>query len=232
MQSSIHHKVIGWGLILFGFLGAGLTAKEKNPVSTTNTKLEEYLKAARTEKTQAALSSGSLWNDAASYMVSDPRARMAGDVVTILVSESTNAVETATASGQRAADQTNQISGYFGAQVKELPNMVGAVGTSNFSGQGNTTRQSTLTTTISAMVKEVLPNGNMLIEASRNIRINNENQTLTLAGVIRPLDVQSNNTVPSAAVTYLDIRLQGKGPVSDHIKPGWLYRLLLGLLPF
>jgi len=180
----------------------------------------------------ATVSPGSLWNDAAAYAVSDPKARMKGDVVTIVVSESTNAVETATASGQRASDQSNQISSMFGAKVKELPNLVGATGTSNFSGQGNTTRQSTLTTTISAMVKEVLPNGNMLIEASRNIRINNENQTLSMAGVIRPFDVQANNTVPSAAIAYLDVRLQGKGLVSDHIKPGWLYRLLRGLLPF
>jgi len=215
-----------------GFCSSTLLAKEKIPAPSTTSRLEEYLKAARAGNPQASLSPGSIWNDAAAYSVSDPKARMKGDVVTIVVSENTNAVETATATGQRAADQSNQITNFFGAKVKELPTMLEAKGTSNFSGQGNTTRQSTLTTNISAMVKEVLPNGNMLIEASRDIRINNENQVLTLSGVIRPYDVQPNNTVPSAAIAYLDVKLQGKGLVSDHLKPGWLYKLLRRLLPF
>ncbi len=219
-------------ILLLGLSGAGLQAAEKKPKSGMATPLEEYLKAARTENSQGSQSPGSIWNDAATYSVSDPKARMKGDVVTIVVSESTNAADTATTTGQRASDQSVQIPSFFGAKVKELPSLMEATGASNFSGQGNTTRQSTLTTTLSAVVREVLPNGNMVVETTRNIRINNENQTVTLTGVIRPLDVQANNTVPSAAVAFLDVRLQGKGIVSSHQKPGWLYRLLLGLLPF
>lgn len=213
-------------------IGLSAKGKEKNASTNTTARLEEYLKVARLEGSQVTAGPGSLWNERAAYVLSDPRARFAGDVVTIVVNESTNAVATAATTGQRSSDQGVQIPSFFGAKVKELPTLLDAKGSSNFSGQGNTTRQTTLTTNISAVVKEVLPNGNMVVEASRDIRINNENQTLTMAGVIRPSDISQINTIASASIAYLDVKLQGKGVVTDHMKPGWLYRLLRGILPF
>jgi flagellar L-ring protein precursor FlgH len=81
-------------------------------------------------------------------------------------------------------------------------------------------------------VREVLPNGNLVIEGYRDVRIHNENQSLSLSGIVRPRDVSPNNEVASGAVAFMEVKLQGKGLVTDNLKPGWLFRLLRGISPF
>jgi flagellar L-ring protein precursor FlgH len=73
----------------------------------------------------------------------------------------------------------------------------------------------------------------MLVEATKDVEINSERQTITVRGIVRPADVASDNTVRSDRLGQLEVRVNGKGVVGDAIKrPFILYRLLLGLLPF
>ena len=90
-----------------------------------------------------------------------------------------------------------------------------------------------LTTTLTARVTHVLPNGYLVIEGSKSIQVNSEHQAVTVRGVIRPADVSPGNQVRSDRIAQMEIRLNGKGVVNDSIRrPFFLYRLLLGLLPF
>lgn len=122
----------------------------------------------------------------------------------------------------------------FGAEerIKELPSLVAGKSDSSFQGQGSTSRATTLTTSLTARVIDVLPNGYLVIEGMREIHVNNENQSVYLTGVVRPADVGPNNVVLSSSVAQMQVRVQGKGVVSQPIKPNWLYRLLNGIMPF
>jgi len=90
-----------------------------------------------------------------------------------------------------------------------------------------------LSTTLTARVTHVLPNGGLVLEAAKDIQINSEHQTITVRGVVRPADIDSTNSVRSDRLAQLEVRVNGKGVVGDAIRrPFILYRLLLGLLPF
>jgi flagellar L-ring protein FlgH len=154
-------------------------------------------------------------------------------MLTILVMETTQAVATADASNSRSTQVTAGFENLFGAEnaIKELPNMVSGKGSSSFEGKGSTSRQTTLQTKLTARVTDVLPNGYLVVEGRREIRVNNENQTVYLTGVVRPEDITPNNTILSSSVAQMSVRVQGKGVVSQPLKPGWLYRILMGILP-
>jgi flagellar L-ring protein precursor FlgH len=78
----------------------------------------------------------------------------------------------------------------------------------------------------------VLPNGYLVVRGVRDVRLNDENQTVYVSGIVRPEDISSNNVVSSAAVAELEVRVEGRGIVSQPLKPGWLYKILSGLIPF
>ena len=79
----------------------------------------------------------------------------------------------------------------------------------------------------------MLPNGCLVVEATKNVEINGERQTITVRGVVRPADIDPTNSIQSNRLGELDVRVNGKGVVGDAIRrPFILYRLLLGLLPF
>ena len=91
----------------------------------------------------------------------------------------------------------------------------------------------TLSTTVSARVVDVTANGTLVVEGTKNIGVNSEKQTITVKGFIRPEDVSQLNTIFSTQVADLQVKVNGKGVVGDAIRrPNFLYRLLLGLLPF
>ena len=213
--------------------GAGCFTKQvRTPVASE--KLEEYLREVNAVTPRSAQAQNSLWSDGAAYLVSDFKARMKGDIVTVIVRENTDAVSTATADSARNSQMSVAIPQLSGAEAryKELPNLVNGQGSSTYSGKGTTTRQSTLSATVTARVREVLPNGDLVIEGYRDVRIHNENQSMTLSGIVRPRDINPYNQVTSSAVAYMEIKLQGKGLVTDNLKPGWLFRILRGIAPF
>lgn len=106
-------------------------------------------------------------------------------------------------------------------------------GESKLDGAGETSRESSLTTTLSAYVKEVMPNGNLLIEGAKEVVVNSERQKVIVRGMVRWNDLSPANRVASDRLAALEIQIQGKGVVQDAIRrPNILYRILLGILPF
>jgi flagellar L-ring protein FlgH len=208
----------------------------KNVQPTAADRLNAYVADANAQAAQAKSSNGSLWVDrgSGSSLFRDFKARQVNDLVTIVVSESMSASSAADASSSKDTKMQYGFNNLFGAEKKinELGNVVNGSGSSTFKGSGSTNRATTLNTTVSARVTSVLPNGYLLVEGVRQIQLNNENQTVYITGIVRPEDVTAHNIVASGAVAQMEVRVQGKGVVSQPINPGWLFRILNGILPF
>lgn len=200
--------------------------------------LDRYVSEATAASAESsAVSPGSLWipGSRLADAARDVRASQVDDIVTIIVAEKASAVASGTTKTARSSSTQNSVSALAGVTRAAGPwaNLAGASGNTQLSGQGTTSRDVTLSTNLTARVTRVLPNGAMLVEANKDISINSERQTISVRGVVRPADLAADNTVSSDRLADLEIRVNGKGVVGDAIKrPFFLYRLLLGLLPF
>ncbi len=200
--------------------------------------LDVYIEDAdRRAAAAGALSPGSLWSPPAVLgdLAIDLRARAVDDIVTIVVNEQASAVSTGATKTSRASSASSsltQLAGVLPATGK-LANLANVNSSTSLNGQGTTSRQTTLTTTVSARVTNVLPNGYLVIEGSKAVLVNSENQIVTIRGVIRPADLASGNTIQSGSVAQMELKINGRGVVNDSIRrPNFIYRLFLGLLPF
>ena len=219
--------------ITFSMMGAQKPKKEP-PESALDQTLRQLAAAQGTER--QALQPGSLWTPTSLFsdLTSDLRARRVGDIVTILVQEKASAVSSGTVKTQRNSSLQASITAAGGITraTGPLVNLAKAGTTNSLDGQGATTRDTTLTATISAVVTQVLPNGSLVIQGTKNVKINNENQILGLRGLVRPVDLDTTNTVSSDRIAQMDLQVNGKGVVADQIKrPFILYRLLMDILP-
>jgi flagellar L-ring protein precursor FlgH len=180
---------------------------------------------------------GSLWSPQARFsdLAADLRARRVDDIVTILVAESAAATSTGTSKAARTSSAQASITALGGVTkaTGALANLLNLGSGTSLDGEGTTSRQTTLTTTVSARVTHVLANGNLVVEGTKNVTINSENQVIVIRGVIRPIDLNTANTIQSAQVAQMEVQVNGKGVVGDVVRrPNILYRILLGLLPF
>jgi flagellar L-ring protein precursor FlgH len=203
--------------------------------------VDQYVEQAEGRATTegAATTPGSTWVGYSTMtdLTRDPRASRVDDVVTVIVAESASAVTTGNTQTQRKSSSTSSISGFPGikspAATALLSSLPKISGDTELNGQGSTSRSTTLKTNLTARVVRVLPNGFLVIEGSKNVQINSEWQAVTVRGVVRPADLTADNTVPSERIAQLEVKLDGKGVVNDAIRrPNFLYRLLLGVLPF
>jgi flagellar L-ring protein FlgH len=233
MWSCLDQKVALAALLLAGFC-SGCVPKSAHVADPTG--VGNYVNDAKMQPPPAPTAEGSLWASSArrSDLFRDFKARDINDTVTIRVVESVQAVASADASNSRATEATAGFDAMFGAEkkVKELPNLVSGKSNSTFGAKGSTSRTTTLQAYMTARVVDVLPNGSLVVEGKREVRVNNENQILYITGVVRPVDITRQNVVMSSAVAQMAVRVQGKGVVSQPLKPGWLYRILSGVLPF
>jgi flagellar L-ring protein precursor FlgH len=221
-------------LSLFSLIFAGCASGRMQVKDPTN--LKDYIENAKRQSQGQERNEGSIWTSSGrhSNLVRDLKARHVNDVVTIAVSESTQALASADASNSKSSSASAGFNNFFGIEkgIAELPTLVSGESSSSFDGKGSTSRQTTLQTNLTARVVDVLPNGYLVVEGMREIRVNNENQSVYLSGVIRPEDISPQNVVPSAAVAQMSVRLEGRGVVSRPINPGWLYKILNGVMPF
>jgi flagellar L-ring protein precursor FlgH len=167
--------------------------------------------------------------------VRDVRASRRDDIVTILVSDHASASATGTTNTARKSSAKAGIQALGGAlkTTGALPNMAAMTGDQQLQGQGTTSRDSTFTTTLSARVTYVLPNGNLVVEGEKQIWVNSERQAVIVRGIVRPADLTSMNQIASDRLADLEVRISGKGVVGDSVRrPFILYRILMGLLPF
>ena len=165
----------------------------------------------------------------------DLRGAQLDDIVTIVVADQASAVSKGGTNSARKSSVKAGVTAAYGPlkAAGPLANLAGATGDQSLQGTGETTRANTLSTTLSARVTHVLPNGNLVLEGTKNVSVNSENQRVNVRGVVRPVDVTALNTVRSDQVANLEVKINGQGVVGDAVKrPFILYRILLGLLPF
>ena len=168
-------------------------------------------------------------------MASDYKARNINDLIVIQVVESTTAAEDGAVKTARTFSASSGISGLMGTPGpnSRLQNIFSPNSSQALNGQGQTSSDSTLNTSLSGRVVDVLPNGFLVIEAERQMYMNNQHQTVIIHGVVRPGDINSSNAVPSTAISNLEVELKGKGVISDGVAPpNKLVRLILKLVGF
>jgi len=215
-----------------------MAASKKNPASQEKPSLEQYVQDATRKSQQSSNASpGSLYSSGGRLAdgFRDVRASQTYDLVTILVSDKASAVSTGVTNTSRKSSVSASITSLFGPQIatSALANLANASNNQQLQGQGTTSRGTTLTTTVTAEVTAVLPNGNLVVQGQKEIAVNSEKQVITLRGIIRPDDLSPVNSIPSDRVARMEILVNGKGVVNDAVKrPFFLYRILLGLLPF
>lgn len=197
---------------------AASVARAQQAVNATNydEAYARYLAAARRSNTAGR----PMWiND----LNSDLRARHVNDLVTIRVEESLSASGSADSNVGKSGSASATFPGKIGTVLsKGLP-----AGTdTKFKGSGGTTRTTELSAVMTARVTEVLPSGDLVVEGVREVDINGDRSVVVLSGVIRPVDIQPGNVIPSSMVGQLRIRSLSAGLVKDSLTPGWLIRAL------
>ncbi|MBS1213596.1 MAG: flagellar L-ring protein [Proteobacteria bacterium] len=224
-------------VMLAAYMTAAASKKDKEAAGLTP--LDRYIQesAARQQSPAELAPPGSLWSPASrlTVLTRDVRASQLDDIVTILVSESASAVSRGTTKSGRQSSVKAGVDAFGGITkaVGPLANLAGANSQSQMNGEAETTRESLVTTTVATRVTNVLPNGNLVLQGTKEIQVNSEKQVVTVRGIVRPSDLSPQNTVPSDRLAMLEVHINGKGVVGDAIRrPFILYRLLLGILPF
>jgi flagellar L-ring protein precursor FlgH len=217
---------------------AGMNLKmKKKPVEPSA--LDKYIQDSMSNAAPAPVeaSAGSLWTPASRItdLGSDLRATHVNDLVTIVVAEQASAVATGATQTSRKSSTTNSVTSLAGPKsaTGALANLLTSSGDTELNGSGTTSRGTTLSTTLSARVTHVLPNGYLVLEGTKDVQVNSEHQFVKVRGIIRPIDLSPGNVVTSNQLAQMEINIDGKGVVNDAIRrPMFLYRILLGLLPF
>ncbi len=222
-------------LLLVGSSTASLARKKTGPALSP---LDEYIQQATQGGSTPSTSAtpGSLFQSGARLadLGRDFRAQNVDDLVTILVSDRASAVARGVTNSNRKSSVKQGITAALGPLpiAGPLANLAGTNGATQLQGQGETSRTTVLNTTLTARVRTVLPNGNLIVHGVKEVVVNSERQIVEIRGVVRPEDLTGGNSIVSDRVGMLEIRVNGKGVVGDAVRrPFILYRLLLGLLP-
>jgi flagellar L-ring protein FlgH len=217
---------------------AGHSGKKRKKAETVGSRKPRVSQEVEQAPPSPTPANGSLFTPEAPGigLVSDFKARRVGDLVFVDIAETSTATVSSTATRSRDSGTLGGLVGAVGALpapgAAVVSGVIGGLGARKFEGKGSTERQSDLRARIAARVTEVLPNGDLRIEAEKLVKINKEDERLTLSGIVRPRDVSTDNTVASSLVGDLNVALNGKGIASSDNTPGWLFRLLEKIAPF
>lgn len=168
----------------------------------------------------------------------DVRAHRVGDILTVQLVEKTNASKQAATSTSKSQDINMGVTELFGGPVPlsvngRNPLNASASADREFSGDGASSQSNTLTGNITVTIAEVLPNGNMVVRGEKVLTINQGEEFIRIAGIVRPVDVSPDNTVLSTKIANADITYGGRGTLADSNRKGWLARFFDGpLWPF
>jgi flagellar L-ring protein FlgH len=181
----------------------------------------------------------SLWRNGSRSFFKDQRAHQIGDLLTVTVNITDQANFANETQRQRTATEDTGITAFWGsglfgqrAQNALTGRMFQADSNSQTDGKGSIVRQETLQTNVAAIVTQVLPNGNLVVEGKQEIRVNYEKRELIVAGIVRPEDIQSDNTIDSSKIAQARIAYGGHGEISDLQQPRYGSQVMDVLLPF
>ena len=187
----------------------------------------------------ASYNPNSLWRNGSRAFFKDQRAHQIGDLLTVTV----NITDKANLSNETQRSRTNSedsgITDFIGAKTlgvqaqKVLPGRIlTADSTASSDGKGSVNRTEALQTNVAAVVTQVLPNGNLVVEGKQEIRVNFEIRELVVAGIVRPEDIQSDNTIDSSKIAQARIAYGGRGQITDVQQPRYGQQVMDVLLPF
>jgi flagellar L-ring protein FlgH len=181
----------------------------------------------------------SLWRNGSRAFFKDQRASRIGDILTVTV----NITDKANIANETQRSRTNKedsgITDFVGSKTlgvnaqKILPGRIlTADSTASSDGKGSVNRQEALQTNVAAVVTQLLPNGNLVVEGKQEIRVNFEIRELIVAGIVRPEDIQSDNTIDSSKIAQARIAYGGRGQITDIQQPRYGQQVMDVLLPF
>jgi flagellar L-ring protein precursor FlgH len=183
----------------------------------------------------------SLWRTGSRAFFKDQRAKDVGDILSVVVSVNDTATLTTSLSRSRAeADSANitSLMGFQSSLASILPSavnpasMLNVGSTATSTNAGSTGRTETLTTTLAAVITQVLPNGNLVISGRQEMRVNFEMRELTIQGIIRPEDLSTSNSVNYQKIAEARIYYGGRGVASELAQPRYGHEVLDILFPF
>jgi len=178
-----------------------------------------------------------LWRAGSRAFLKDQRASQVGDVITIVVDMNDAATLNNVTSTTRASGESAGMPNFFGMETL-LPKAVTASSLlslssgNNNAGTGQIKRNEAVTLSLGGVVTQVLPNGNLVVAARQEIRVNGELRELRVTGVVRPQDIASDNTVKHDRLAEARIEYGGRGQLTDIQSPRWGQQMMDILLPF
>ena len=186
----------------------------------------------------ASYNPNSLWRNGSRAFFKDQRAHQVGDILTVQVNITDKAIIANETQRSRDTKEDSGIDNFFGKS--KVPVMNAAVptriftsdSTTSLDGKGSVNRSEALQTNVAAVVTQVLPNGNLVVEGRQEIRVNFEVRELIVAGVVRPEDIQSDNTIDSTKIAQARIAYGGRGQITDVQQPRYGQQVLDVVLPF
>jgi flagellar L-ring protein precursor FlgH len=186
----------------------------------------------------SSYAASSLWRTGSRAFFKDQRAQQVGDIVTVLVKVTDKAnLDNETKRARTSSDKIG-VPNFLGAESKNLlpgsdpSSLVSTNSTTSTEGTGSVARKEELVTNVAAVVTQVLPNGNLVVEGKQEIRVNFEVRELIVAGIIRPEDIQADNTVDSAKIAEARIAYGGRGQITDVQQPRYGQQVMDIILPF
>ena len=190
------------------------------------------------QPSQHPVTTGSIWQDTSADLFRDPRARRIGDTVTVKISISDEA--SLDSKSDRSRESTRDFS--FGIDydvgIGGFKRQGSGSGQHNISsesahaGEGQTSRSEKVDLVMAAVVTQVLPNGNLIVRGSQEVRVNYEVRILTVAGIVRPRDIEQDNSVSYDKIAEARISYGGRGRISEVQQPGLIQQLLDIMTPF
>ena len=170
----------------------------------------------------------------ASYrpLFEDYRARLVGDTLTVMIVEKVSASQKSTSSIDKGGNLSASVTALPGVRPADFARASAAGSSSNtFAGKGATESSNDFSGTITVVVREVLPNGHLLIGGEKQIGVNNNVDVLRFSGQVDPRSIQPGNAVPSAAIANVRLEHRGRGQQAEAQAIGWLSRVFLSVLP-
>jgi flagellar L-ring protein precursor FlgH len=186
----------------------------------------------------ASYSPNSLWRNGSRAFFKDQRAHQVGDILTIKVNLNDKANIANETQRSRENKEDSGIDNFFGKTKN--PGFNAAIPTRIFTGdsssssdgKGSVNRSEALQTNVAAVVTQLLPNGNLVVEGRQEVRVNFEIRELVVAGIVRPEDIESDNTIDSTKIAQARIAYGGRGQITDVQQPRYGQQVLDILLPF
>jgi flagellar L-ring protein FlgH len=212
-------------------------AKPEQHLTPPETALRSYVERVRAQQAAEVKTPGSIWSPEGRLvrLGTDAKAARLHDVVSIVVTESLAASTDGQVKNSRASNAASSLTALFGKlkTANALQNLVAMNASSGLNAQGQSSTNSSVATTFGAEVVDVLPNGMLVVQATRQLTFSQQTQLIRLRGLVRPEDVSAHNEVLSTAMTDLELEVIGKGIVNDSTyRQNPLVRLLERILIF